>query len=167
MPAKHATRTDRDQLLREHLLELLKSGGAHLGFDQAVADLPAKLYGAKAPDQPHTPWRLVEHMRIVQWDILEFACDPRHQSPSWPEGYWPSGDGPDKPAAWNKSIRQFRSDLAALQKLVSDPEQDLLVPLPHGQGQTLAREAMLAADHTAYHVGQLVMLRRALGAWPG
>jgi hypothetical protein len=165
MPAKHSTQTDRDQLLREHLLELLKGGGAHVTFDAAVADLPAKLYGAKAPNQPHTPWRLIEHMRIAQWDILEFIRNPAHQSPSWPDGYWPSGDAPAKSSDWNTSIRQFRKDLSALQDLVSDPSRELLVPLPHGQGQTLAREAMLAADHNAYHLGQLVLLRRALDTW--
>lgn len=155
----------REDILREHVLELLDGGGAHLGFDAAVADLPAKLRGAKPPGEPHTPWRLVEHIRLAQWDILEFVRNPAHKSPAWPDGYWPKDDAPPDATAWSKSLAAFRADLADLKALVADPSADLLRPLPHGQGQTLAREAMLAADHTAYHLGQLVLLRRVLGAW--
>lgn len=155
----------REDILREHLLELLDGGGAHLAFDAAVANLPPKLRGAKPPGQPHTPWRVVEHIRLAQWDILEFVRNPAHKSPAWPDGYWPQDDAPPDAAAWSKSLAAFRADLADLKALVDDPAADLLRPLPHGQGQTLAREAMLAADHTAYHLGQLVLLRRLLGAW--
>ncbi|MGE5611227.1 MAG: DinB family protein [Bacillota bacterium] len=165
MPTKRKSPADPDETLRQHLLELLQGGGAHLDFDTAVADLPAKLRGAKPPGQPHTPWRLVEHMRITQWDILEFSRNPQHQSPPWPQGYWPLIDAPDSPATWDRSLASFRADNAALQDLVRDPATDLLTPFPHGQGQTLAREVMLAADHTAYHLGQLIILRRLLGAW--
>lgn len=165
MPRKYAAAREPWDALREHLLELLDGGGAHLGFDAAVADFPAKLRGVKPDSQPHTPWRLVEHMRLAQWDILEFARDPQHVSPPWPEGYWPADDAPPSSAAWSGSIKHFRKDLADLKALVADPAADLLRPLPHGQGQTLAREALLAADHTAYHLGQLVVLRRLLGAW--
>ena len=151
--------------LRENLIELLKGGGAHLSFEDAVKDLPANLRGAKINNQPHTAWRLVEHMRIAQWDILEFVRNPKHKSPKWPEGYWPDGDAPPTRDAWTKAIRAFRVDRDALVKIVKNRKTDLLAPIPHGDGQTIAREAMLAADHTSYHVGQLVMLRRALGAW--
>jgi hypothetical protein len=145
---------------------LLKGGGAHLDFDRAVADLPAKLRGAKAAGVPHTPWRLVEHMRIAQWDILEFSRNPKHVSPSFPEGYWPEGDAPPSEAAWEESLARFRADLKAMQDLVADPATDLFARLPHGEGQTVLREALLVADHNAYHLGQLVVARRALGAWP-
>lgn len=158
-------RTDPYHALREDLVGLLKGGHAHLDFDSAVADLPSRLYGAKVEHQPHTPWRLIEHIRIAQWDILEFVRNPKHQSPPWPEGYWPKEDAPKDSSAWTRSVQSYRTDLTDLQELVADPANDLLAPLPHGQGQTLAREAMLAADHTAYHLGQLVTLRRALGAW--
>jgi hypothetical protein len=153
-------------VLREHLLYLLRGGGAHLDFDKAIADLPADLRGAKVANLPHTPWRLLEHLRIAQWDILEFCRNPRHVSPSFPEGYWPAGDAPPDTAAWDRSVAAFRADLGAMQALVADPVTDLFTPLPHGQGQTVLREALLVADHNAYHLGQLVVVRRLLGAWP-
>jgi hypothetical protein len=151
--------------LREHLLDLLRGGHAHVDFDRAIAGLPAALRGARAPGLPHTPWRLVEHLRIAQWDILRFATDPHHVSPEFPGGYWPEGDAPPDPAAWDRSVAAFRADLAALMGLVADPGTDLFAPLPHGQGQTVLREALPAADHNAYHIGQLVAVRRLLGAW--
>lgn len=157
--------TDSSRALRTHLLEFLRGGHAHLTFDKAVAGLPAKLRGAKPPGQPHTPWRLLEHMRIAQWDILEFSRDPKHVSPKWPDGYWPEGDAPPEAGDWQESVRRFRADAKAMQRLVADPKNDLLKPFPHGQGQTLLREAMLLADHNAYHLGQLVIVRRLLGAW--
>jgi hypothetical protein len=157
---------DKDKALREHLLYLLRSGGAHLHFDAAIADLPAKLRGAKPPGMPHTPWRLLEHMRIAQWDILEFSRNPKHVSPEFDAGYWPEGDAPPDAAAWDRSVAAFRADLKAMQDLVADPSADLFTPFPHGQGQTLLREALLIADHNAYHLGQLVIVRRLLGAWP-
>jgi hypothetical protein len=152
--------------LREHLLYLLRGGGAHLDFDKAVAGLPAGLRGAKPPGQPHTPWRLLEHMRLAQWDILEFSRNPAHVSPPFPDGYWPEGDAPPDEDAWDRSVAAFRADLKAMQDLVTDPRADLFAPLPHGEGHTLLREALLVADHNAYHLGQLVLLRRLLGAWP-
>ena len=158
--------TDQLASLREHLLYLLGGGGAHLDFDKAVADLPAQLRGAKPAGQPHTPWRLLEHLRIAQWDILRFCIDPAHVSPAWTEGYWPSGDAPPDDAAWGRSAEAFRADLKAMRDLVADPAGDLFAPLPHGRGQTLLREALLVADHNAYHLGQLVLVRRLLGAWP-
>jgi hypothetical protein len=156
-----------DQLtaLREHLLYLLRGGGAHLDFEKAVAGLPPTLRGARPAGLPHSPWRLLEHLRLAQWDILEFCRDPRHESPPFPEGYWPPGDAPPDPGAWDRSAAAFRADLRAMEALVGDPASDLFTPLPHGQGQTLLREALLVADHNAYHLGQLVVVRRLLGAW--
>ena len=159
--------TDPTAALRDHLIDLLDGRNAHLDFAAAVADLPADLRGAKPAGLPHTPWRLVEHLRIAQRDILQFCIDPRHVSPEFPAGYWPAGDAPPDPDAWDRTLAAFRADLRAMQDLVADPSRDLTAPLPHGQGQTLLREALLVADHNAYHLGQLVVVRRLLGAWPG
>ncbi|MEX0745757.1 MAG: DinB family protein [Phycisphaeraceae bacterium] len=157
--------TDTHARIREDVIELLTGGGAHLDFDRAVAELPAKLRGGKPEGQPHTPWRLVEHMRLAQHDIVAFVVDADHVSPPWPEGYWPEGDAPPSATAWQQSLAGFRRDAKRIQKLVADPKTDLLTPLPHGDGQTILREAMLIADHNAYHLGQLVVVRRLLGAW--
>jgi hypothetical protein len=149
-----------------HLIELLRGGHAHPDFETAIANLPVEKRGLKPPGLPHTPWRLLEHMRIAQWDILRFSIDPHHVSPEFPKGYWPEGDGPPDGTAWDRSVEAFRADLEAMIQLVSDPKTDLFTPIPHGQGQTVLREALLVADHNAYHVGQLVTVRRMLGAWP-
>ena len=154
-----------DQSLRKHLLELLRGGSGHLQFDAAIANLPAKLRGVKPSGLDFTAWRLLEHMRIAQWDILEFSRNRKHVSPEFPAGYWPQGDAPPNDAAWRKSVAGFRADLEAMQKLVEDPATDLLAPIPWGDDQNIMREAMLVADHNAYHLGQLVMLRRLLGVW--
>lgn len=151
--------------LRAHLVWLLGGGHAHGDFERAIADLPPELRGARPPGLPHTPWRLVEHMRIAQWDILRFSIDPTHVSPEFPDGYWPEGDAPPDPGAWDRAVAAFRADLKAMMDLVADPRTDLLAPIPHGQGQTVLREALLVADHNAYHLGQLVTVRRLLGAW--
>jgi len=154
-----------DQSLREHVLYLLRDGGAHLSFEKAIAKLPPKLRGVRPRGLPHSPWRLLEHLRIAQWDILEFCRNPKHVSPEFPDGYWPEGDSPPSAAAWNKSVAAFKADLQAMQDIVGDPATDLFAKIPHGQGQTILREALLVADHNAYHLGQLVVVRRLLGAW--
>jgi len=151
--------------LRQQVLDLLRSKNAHADFDAAVADFPSNLRGRKPKGCPYTAWQLLEHLRIAQWDILEFSRNPKHVSPSWPDGYWPKTEQPPSAASWNNSIRKFRADLKAMAKLVADKRNDLFVRIPHGDGQTLLREALLVADHNAYHVGQLVLLRRLLGAW--
>ncbi len=151
--------------LRAHLVEVLGEGRAHAGFDSAVEDFPAPLRGRRVPGVPYTAWRLLEHMRIAQWDILEFSRNSKHVSPPFPEGYWPAEDAPPEEPAWERSIQSFRGDLAAMRALVENPESDLFTPFAHGEGQTLLGEALLVADHNAYHIGQLVLLRRVLGAW--
>ncbi len=156
-----------DKALREHLLYLLRGGGAHLDFEKAISELPAELRGAKPAGLPFTAWRLLEHMRIAQWDILEFSRNPKHVSPEWTAGYWPQSDAPPDQAAWERSVKAFRDDLKAVEKLVADPRTDLYAHIPHGTGQTIFREALLIADHNAYHLGQIVMVRRLLGAWGG
>lgn len=152
--------------LRRHLLYLLGGGGAHIDFDSAIASLPAKLRGAKPSGIPHTPWRLLEHMRIAQWDILEFSRNPKYVSPDFPGGYWPKGDAPPDGQSWSESVKAFRRDLKEMEALVASPSTDLFERIPHGDGQTVLREALLVADHNAYHLGELVVVRRLLGAWP-
>jgi uncharacterized damage-inducible protein DinB len=149
--------------LRRHLLELLGGGSAHIGFDDAVAGLDPADYGKKLPNVPHSAWDLLEHMRIAQADILAFTRDARHKSPAWPDGYWPTQ--PATQQRWAKSVESFKADRATFLAIVEDPATDVLAPLPRGTGQTVAREAMLLVDHTAYHLGQLIILRRGLGAW--
>jgi DinB superfamily len=157
---------DEQAVLRKHLIYLLRGGGAHVDFDSAIAGLPAKLRGARPQGIPHTPWRLLEHMRIAQWDILEFSRDPRHVSPDWPAGYWPKGDAPPNTSAWAQSVKAFRRDLKEMERLVSSSSTDLYARIPHGDGQTILREALLVADHNAYHLGELVVVRRLLNDWP-
>ena len=128
---------------------------------------PRRLRGAKPQGLPHTPWRLLEHMRIAQWDILRFSIDPAHVSPEFPAGYWPAGDAPPDAAAWDQAVAAFRADLKAMMDLVANPATDLFAPIAHGQGQTILREALLVADHNAYHLGQLVTVRRLLGRASG
>ncbi len=159
------TQADRDNSLRQHLLDLLNGGHAHATFDAAVRNLPIALRGKRPRGAEHSPWEVLEHLRIAQWDILEFSRDAAHQSPAWPSGYWPATPVPPDPKAWDKSVRAFRRDLKAMCDLVADPSTDLYVRIPHGDGQTILREALLVADHNAYHLGELVLVRRLLGAW--
>jgi hypothetical protein len=147
------------------LIELLKGGHAHATFDQAIKDLPPDLHGKKARGFPHTAWMLLEHLRIAQWDILDFSRNSKYAALEWPAGYWPKGEVPPSPTAWDKSVKAFLADLKAMQDLVTNPKTDLFAKIPWGNGQTILREAMLVADHNAYHVAQLVDLRRLLGAW--
>jgi DinB family protein len=155
---------DNDRSLRDHLVELLDGGHAHIRFDDAVKDFPPELRGRRPAGSPHSAWELLEHLRIAQWDILEFARDPKHVSPDFPSGYWPSTEAPADDGAWDESVRSFRSDLRGLAELARDESVDLHAKIPHGDGQTILREILLAADHNAYHLGQLMIVRRALGA---
>lgn len=151
--------------LRSELVKLLKGGGAHATFEQAVKDFPVPLRGQRPDGSPHTAWDLLEHLRIAQWDMLEFCRDPEHQSPKWPSGYWPATHEPPDDDAWDTSVRAFRLDAEAMEGLIADPASDLTKPLAWGKGQSLLREALQLADHNAYHIGELVFLRRLLGAW--
>ena len=148
--------------LRKHLLALLRMEGAHLSFDEAVKGFPIELRGAKPKGAPHTPWQLLEHLRIAQWDILDFSRNPVYQEMKWPDDYWPKTEAPTDAAAWNHSVEQFRRDLKSMEALVSDSSLDLTARIPHGTGQTVLREALLVADHNAYHLGQLVFVRKML-----
>lgn len=156
---------DKDRALRDHLLELLRGGSAHLDFDKAIAGLPADLWGVRPEGTPHSVWELVEHLRIAQWDILDFSRNPDYASLDWPKDYWPPTPAPADAAAWEESVAAFHRDLKAMQDLVADPKTDLYAKIPWGDGQTILREALLVADHNAYHLGQIVAVRQMLGDW--
>jgi hypothetical protein len=153
-----------DRTLRDHLAELLKGEGAHNNFGTALSQYPSSIVGSTVPGVTHTPWRLLEHMRIAQWDILEFSRNPDHVSPSFPDGYWPQTDAPPDPSAWERSVESFLADLEAMQRLVMDPTTDLFSRIRWGDGQTVLREVLVLADHNSYHLGQLILIGKALGA---
>jgi DinB superfamily len=155
----------QDRSLRQHVIDLLNGGSAYAKFDDVVPGIPANLRGRKPEGLPHSPWMLLEHMRIAMWDILEFSRNRKHASPKWPEGYWPKKEAPPSAAAWQKSIKTFRAELKEMQDLVKNPKTDLFAKIPWGDGQTVLREALLLADHNAYHLAQIVDARRILGAW--
>lgn len=157
---------DRDRDLREHLIALLKGGGAHVHFMDAIDGFPEAHRGAFREGMRHTGWQLLEHVRIAQWDILEFSRNPKHKSPGFPEGYWPKTPVPPDDSAWDKCVQAFQHDLQEMIQLVKNPRTDLFAKIPRGDGQTILREALILADHNSYHLAQLVDLRRALGAWP-
>src|SRR5690242_12368751 len=152
--------------IREHVAKLLDWEDAHPGFEAAVADLPPDLQGKQPAGLPYSPWQLLEHMRITQHDILDFCVNPQYQELAWPDEYWPQNPAPPSKSAWQSSVEQFKRDRSALQQLANDPAIDLEARIPHGKGQTYLRELLLAADHTAYHLGELIVVRRLLGAWP-
>jgi hypothetical protein len=156
---------ENDKLLRQHLVKLLKDGEAHAQFDGAVRDMPVALRGKRPKGAEHSPWEVLEHLRIAQWDILEFARNAEHKSPEFPSGYWPRIPEPSREEAWDESADHFRADLNALCDLVANESTDLYARIPHGEGQTILRQALLTADHNAYHLGEFVLLRRLLGAW--
>lgn len=156
----------KDRLLRDHLLYQLRGGGAHLHFEELIAGFPLELVNRKMTGVPYTPWQVLEHLRIAQWDILQFSRDARHQSPSFPEGYWPAADAVADAAKWNESAQAFQADLKAFESLIDDPAIDLFAEIPHGDGQTILREVLLVADHNAYHLGALALMKRSLDSEP-
>ena len=151
-----------DSLLRKHLAALLKGGSAHADFDTAVKHFPAALRGKRPNGSPHSAWELLEHMRIAQWDIVGFIRDRKHVSPKFPDGYWPNSPKPPNAAAWNKSVNAFRKDHKAMIALLSDNKTDLFAKIPSGNGQTILKEALVLADHTSYHLGQFMFVRKTL-----
>lgn len=160
MPRKSAKQSDS---FRTELVTHLTEGNAHSSYDAAVKDFPSGLRGARPHDLPHSAYQLIEHLRIAQWDIVEYALNPKHKSPDFPDGYWPQSPEPPNGKAWNKSIASFRADR---KKLVAALEKaDLLAPIPHANNQSLASKTILLIDHNSYHVGQLILLRRLLDAW--
>lgn len=151
---------------RKQLAKLLSWEEAHVSFDAAVADLSADLRGMRPAGLPYSPWQLVEHLRITQHDILDFCQNPGYRELTWPDDYWPPASAPGSLTAWDDSVAQFQRDRAQLQHLANDTGIDLEARIPHGSGQTYLRELLLAADHAAYHIGELIVVRRLLGAWP-
>jgi len=154
-----------DVAVRELLSKMLDWEDAHVGFDSAVANIAPDQQGKQPPGLPYSPWQLVEHLRRAQHDILDFCINQQYTELNWPDDYWPKSPPPPSAAAWDESLKAFRRDRQALQELAADPAIDLTARIPHGDGQTYLREIVLAADHVAYHVGQLVAVRRLLGIW--
>lgn len=152
--------------LRRQLISLLDGRGAHMDFVEAVADFPDEAINARPPNVSYTSWHLVEHVRITQWDILEYVRNPDHVSPPWPVGYWPQADAVATPSQFRESMDAFEADRRALRAMLADPSTDILAPIPHTPGHSLAREVRIAADHTAYHTGEFSILRQVMGTWP-
>ncbi|HWD00722.1 MAG TPA: DinB family protein [Candidatus Sulfopaludibacter sp.] len=150
--------------LRKHLANLLHMKGAHVNLEAAVSDFPVALRGIKPPGAPHSAWQLLEHMRMAQEDILDFSRNPKYRDKKFPDDYWPAAEVPPSDAAWDESVLRFQKDMKEMQDLIADTKGDLLSKIPHGNGQTLLREALTLADHNAYHLGQLVFLRKILEA---
>jgi hypothetical protein len=151
---------DHDQSLRDHLLSLLQGGNAHISFDDFVKGFPVEAGGRKIEGLPYTAWQVLEHMRIAQWDILQFCRDAKHVSPKWPKGYWPEPNELGNEELWKETVEKFRHDLKQLEDLIADPSIDLFAKIPHGSGQTVLREALLVADHNSYHLGALLVIGR-------
>jgi hypothetical protein len=158
--------SDNLKSLRDDLLALLTSENAHATFDAAVKNLPANLRGKRPKGAPHSPWELLEHLRIAQWDIIEYALNPKHVSPDFPAGYWPKSPQPPNAKAWEKSVAAFRADRKKLAAKIEDPATDLLAPIPHANNQSLLNKTLLLAAHNAYPLGQLILVRRLLSTWP-
>lgn len=155
----------QDQSLRDHLRQLLDWGDAHADFDRVVADVPAQVQGVRPEGLPYSLWQLLEHMRLAQADILDFCRNPQYRQPSWPADYWPPTEAPPDAGDWERSVAAFRADRQALVEMIDDPGLNLFAEIEHGDGQTYLREVLLAADHNAYHLGEMVAVRRLLGAW--
>lgn len=155
-----------ERALRNELLALLDGGNAHMTFAEVVEDFPLDQINTRPPNTPYSFWHFVEHIRIAQWDILEFIRSPEHVSPVYPEGYRPPSDATAGEDQWRQSIEGVLADLADLRGIVADPANELLAPLPHAPGYNIFREAVLAADHNAYHVGELALMRQVTGLWP-
>ncbi len=153
-----------DKSLRDHVLYLLKGEGAHISFEDLVADFPVEKCGERIAGLPYTAWQVLEHLRIAQWDILEFSRNGKHVSPKWPEGYWPKSDEVGNTTLWNETVEKFRADMKEIEALTAEASTDLFAKIPHGNGQTVLREALLVADHNAYHLGALAVMSRILKA---
>lgn len=155
-----------NQPLREELVFLLDHGNAHMSFEEAVADYPMEQINAPFPNGTYSPWHLLEHLRLTQWDILDFIRNPHYQEHAWPQEYWPPQDQQASPDDWRRTIRDFLADRQALRAITLDLHNDLWTPIPQGAGQTIAREIMVVADHNAYHTGEFAIMRQVMGTWP-
>jgi hypothetical protein len=153
-----------DKALRDHLLEMLRGGSAHVDLATVVDDFPARFAGTKSKNVPYTPWQLLEHMRMTVNDLLLFSTDPKYVAPKWPDDYWPAKETP-QPGEWDASVKALKTDLGAFEGMVGDPKANLYAKIPWGDGQTLLREVLLVCQHNSYHLGEMVLMRRELGAW--
>lgn len=156
---------DVDTIVREQLRLHLRGGDAHMTFDEAVANFPREYMNTKPPNVPYTPWQLLEHIRMAQWDILEFIRNPEYVSPPWPEGYWPVESVQADEAAWEKTLASFRADQQCLLEMLADPVVNLYIPILHGNGQNILREMLVVADHNAYHISEFATYRQVIGTW--
>ncbi len=156
---------NKDKILREQLLSLLKGGNAHMTFDQAVEDFPLNKVNDIFPNGTYTPWHLIEHIRRTQNDILEFVVSPEYKDKHWPEDYWPKDSEKASQKEWDETIRLFHKDQKELEKIILDEKTDLFKKIPWGDGQTILREIQLAADHNAYHIGEFAIMRQVMGTW--
>jgi uncharacterized damage-inducible protein DinB len=147
------------------LISLLTKGNAHATFEEATAGLTPAIWNQHVPEVPYTIWQLAEHVRIAQHDIVEFSLSEQHESPEWPAGYWPAKDATADEKLWQDTLDQIQADRQRFIDLLHDEKTDLLAKIPHGDGQTILREAMLIADHNAYHTGEIILIRRLLKAW--
>ena len=154
-----------DQVVREQLLALLTGGNAHMSFEQTIAHFPAEHFNTMPANVSYTPWHILEHIRIAQWDILEFIRDPAHVSPDWPKGYWPDPAEESDQNQWDETISAFLSNLGSLRSIVKDSDIDLYAPIPHAPNYTVFREILVVADHNAYHIGEFAILRQVMGTW--
>jgi hypothetical protein len=155
-----------ESLVRKELVALLAGSNSHMGFEGVIKDFPLQHINSRASGVPYSPWHFLEHMRIAQWDILEFIRNPDHISPDYPEGYRPRAEEKADENRWHKTVRDFRADLHALQDLVTDPAIDLYAPMTHTPKYTILREILVVADHNSYHTGELAMLRQVMDLWP-
>jgi DinB superfamily len=153
-----------DRALRDHLLELLRGGSAHADLASVLDDFPPDLAGTKPKNVPYSPWQLLEHIRFTVTDLLMFSTDPKYIAPNWPDDYWPAKEAAPQPDEWGASVKALKADLAAFEDIVGDSKSNLYAKIPWGEGQTLLREVLLATDHTSYHLGEMVLMRRELGA---
>ena len=160
------TASTSDSALRKQLAAVLSWADAHVDFDRAIAGIPPDARGKRPANLPYSAWQLLEHMRIAQYDILDFCINPNYEEMKWPDDYWPASPEPPSEKAWDESVRQYRTDRAAVERLATDASIDLMAKIPNGSGQTYLREVLLIADHGAYHLGELILVRRLLGIWP-
>lgn len=155
-----------EKVLRGELMALLRGGNAHMSFEEVVEDFPMSRINDKAPHMPYSPWHIIEHMRRVQWDIRAFIQDPEHVSPPWPQGYFARPSEKTDASGWRTSIRGFLSDRSTLEDMAADTQTDLMAGIAHAKSYTVFREILLAADHNAYHTGELVIMRQVVQTWP-
>ncbi len=153
------------EILMENIVDLIEKGNAHVSLDEALKNIPFQLLGKRPKGLPYSLWQVAEHIRIAQWDILEFSRNAKHVSPKWPEGYWVKETAPSSPGEWEKCLKQIKNDRKSFINLIKNAGDTLSHPFKYGNGQSLLKEALVLADHNSYHTGEIIIIRRLLGAW--